>query len=134
MSDVDYTDKYNTSLNPIESAAYSAWSDKNTLLSGRDVNKDKYDYDLQGWWQSNQSQDLSGGHLTDDWKKPNHPTFSDQSIYNGVDGNNGGTWQTNSDNTYSFHASDTNMRMMDPADLADYFDKVEKGNSVLFPQ
>ena len=32
------------------------------------------------------------GHLPDTYKKPNHPTFSNESIYSGVDGYVGGTW------------------------------------------
>lgn len=131
--ETDYTDKYNTSLNPIESAAYSKWQTNNTIMAGRDVSKDKYDYDIQGWWKQNQDQNLTGGHLTDDWKKPNHPTFSDQSIYHGVDGNNGGTWGKNQDGSWNFSASDTNMQMSDPAELSKYFDKVEPGNTVSFP-
>lgn len=126
--EVDYTDKYNTALNVDETQKFTDWSSQ----QNRDVNNDKFDYDIQGWWQKNQDQSLDGGHLTDQWKKPNHPTFSDQSQYNGVDGQYGGTWQPQSNGSFNFLASETNTRMMDPSDLSDYFKKVEPGNNVLF--
>ena len=78
----DYSDKFNTVLAPDEEEKYQAWATENHR------EKDVYDYDLRGAWKELQSGTMSEderGHLGDKYKKPNHPTFSDQSIYSGQD-------------------------------------------------
>lgn len=85
----DYSDKFNTVLSPDEEEKYQAWATENHR------EKDVYDYDLRGAWKELQSGTMSEderGHLGDKYKKPNHPTFSDQSIYSGQDGVTGGVW------------------------------------------
>lgn len=116
----DFSNRYNTSLTPEEEAAYSAWAES----TGR--SRDVFDYDLRGAWkelQSGRMTEDSRGHLGDKYKKPNHPTFSNESIYNGVDGFVGGKWSNNNgkivytpneaSNAYSFE------------ELQDYFSKYE---------
>ena len=47
-----------------------------------------WDYDLRGFWKKygNLQPQATNGHLTDEFKKPNHETFSNQSkFYNGQD-------------------------------------------------
>ena len=64
--------------------------------------EDKKAYDVQGFWKAMNNakteeernmllnpEDLHG---TDQFKKPNHPTFSEHSMYHGVEGKKGGTW------------------------------------------
>ena len=90
----DYSDKFNTVLSPDEEEKYQAWATENHR------EKDVYDYDLRGAWKELQSGTMSEderGHLGDKYKKPNHPTFSDQSIYSGQDGVTGGVWSRNAD-------------------------------------
>ena len=90
----DYSDKFNTLLSPDEEEKYQAWATENHR------EKDVYDYDLRGAWKELQSGTMSEderGHLGDKYKKPNHPTFSDQSIYSGQDGVTGGVWSRNAD-------------------------------------
>jgi hypothetical protein len=90
----DYSDKFNTVLSPDEEGKYQAWATKNHR------EKDVYDYDLRGAWKELQSGTMSEderGHLGDKYKKPNHPTFSDQSIYSGQDGVTGGVWSRNAE-------------------------------------
>lgn len=90
----DYSDKFNTVLSPDEEAKYQAWATENHR------EKDVYDYDLRGAWKELQSGTMSEderGHLGDKYKKPNHPTFSDQSIYSGQDGVAGGVWSRNAE-------------------------------------
>ena len=52
----------------------------------------EHDYDLRGYWkkygQFEQPHEL-GAHFTDEFKKPNHPTFSTGSIYHGSQNENG---------------------------------------------
>lgn len=90
----DYSDKFNTVLSPDEEEKYQAWATENHR------EKDVYDYDLRGAWKELRSGTMSEderGHLGDKYKKPNHPTFSDQSIYSGQDGVAGGVWSRNAE-------------------------------------
>ena len=123
----DLTNKYNTPLSATEEAAYQKWAKDNNKL------KDTYDYDLRGFWK-NKEAFAENGHGTDRYKKPNHPTFSDQSMYNGVDGNQGGTWAKQTNGSYVFNASETNVKNMGEQGLQQYFSKYEKGNAVNLPK
>jgi hypothetical protein len=124
----DYTDRYNTKLTPSEEAAYQAWAAK----QGRQA--DTYDYDMRGAWKSGASAgDDPRGHYPDTYKKPNHPTFSDQSQYHGVDGMQGGTWG-GTDAAPTFTPSATNLAMMSPAQLQRYFQQVEPDATLILPQ
>jgi len=81
----DYTDRYNTNLSPAEEAAYQTWAKKNRR------EKDTFDYDMRGAWKA-RIEASDNGHFPDTYKKPNHPTFSNESQYHGVDGEQGGSW------------------------------------------
>mgnify|MGYP000039047187 FL=1 len=88
----DMSGQYNTQLTPDEESAYQAWA------KGQGREKDVFNYDLRGAWKELQSGTMSEderGHLGDKYKKPNHPTFSTESIYNGKDGYQGGIWNRN---------------------------------------
>lgn len=88
----DYSDKFNTVLSPEDEEKYQAWATENHR------ERDVYDYDLRGAWKELQSGTMSEderGHLGDKYKKPNHMTFSNQSIYSGADGVTGGVWSRN---------------------------------------
>jgi hypothetical protein len=132
--DLDYTDKYNTSLPPQQERQFQAWTSQQSQAVGRNVSNDLYDYDMRGWWQESGGADLKGGHLTDTYKKPNHPTFSTFSKYHGVDGNEGGQWATKPDGSWSFTPGKTNLQNFSPDELQSYFGKVEPGNQVVLPQ
>jgi len=86
--------QYDTQLTPEQEAAYLSWLGPRRA---RDT-----DYDWRGFFQALGDQEelgpvyQNGGHAPDTWKKPSHPTFSDESIYHGVAGNVGGHWQGNS--------------------------------------
>lgn len=111
----DYTDKYNTELSPDEEAKFQKWAkDK-----GHDG--DVYDYDLRGAYKEGAGQS-DNGHFTDKYKKPNHPTFSDQSKYHKVDGHEGGRWDEVGGKT-SFTAGPTNH--LSTEELKRYFKQVE---------
>lgn len=84
----DFTDQYNTQLTPEEEREFQAWA----KAEGRE--RDVFNYDLRGAWKELKSGTMSEdarGHLGDKYKKPNHPTFSDQSIYS-TEENRGGYW------------------------------------------
>ena len=74
----DYASNYNTVLTPDEQVEYNKYK---AALGERGNDSD---YDLQGYWLKygrNEQPKAEGTHFTDEFKKPNHKTFSDQSIY-----------------------------------------------------
>ena len=119
---VSYRDHDHTRLSPEDEAAYQAWAKQN----GRE--NDVEDYDMRGAWleakQKGQSLADGRGHYPDTYKKPNHPTFSNESKYNGEGGAKGGTWSTTPDGRPMF----TPGRDLSPDEarrLQEYFAKVE---------
>lgn len=118
----DMSGKYNTALSPEDEASYQKWAKS----SGHE--NDTYDYDMRGAWKAGAGQN-ENGHFTDQFKKPNHPTFSNESQYHGVDGNEGGAWGKKGD-AYTFRPGKTSAYSR--AELQDYFKRAEPGNSVLF--
>ena len=78
---------YDTKLDPDEEAAFQAWKAENAPDDSGE------DYDLRGAWKAGLSPDADTGHMQDTYKKPNHPTFSDQSQYAiGNDAPKAGHW------------------------------------------
>lgn len=125
----DLTNQYNTPLNTFEQAQYDMMFDPITS-SGQ-----KYDYDMQGWFKANQDQDPhdDGAHYPDTWKKPNHPTFSDESIYHGVDGNEGGHWDLGDNGRETFVPGKTNYENFTPQQMIDYFKAVDPSSQLNLP-
>lgn len=68
-------DPYVTHLSPEEEAAFQQWK---AMYAPNDSG---VDYDLRGAFKAGLRPDSRSGHWPDTFKKPNHPTFSDQSIY-----------------------------------------------------
>lgn len=127
----DQTANYNTPLSPGDEAAFQAWL-KKTGKAG-----DLYDYDMRGFWKAGAKFDK--GHGADTWKKPNHPTFSDGSIYSGPD-TPGGQWapmdppsEQYPRGTWAFAATPQNMKYQDPGDLQAYFQRAEPGSIAIPP-
>lgn len=110
-----FREKYNTKLTPQEQVDFEAWLQDQSKQKGRDVSMDMGSYDLQGYWKNDRTED-GDGHMTDRYKKPNHPTFSDQSMYSGVDGYEGGKW----DDAGGFTPSETTAKLYDK----EYYDNL----------
>lgn len=122
---VDMSDQYNTPLDSYENLQY-------LYKFGTDA---KFDYDMQGWYKANpDASPHTGAHYPDTFKKPNHPTFSDESIYHGVDGNQGGTWGLDEGGKDTFTPGATNLQGRDFQDLQNYFDNHEHGVTLLGKQ
>lgn len=117
---------FDTALSPAQEAAFQQWLAK----TGR--GRDLADYDMRGAYAAD-AQAAGNGHLPDTWKKPNHPTFSDESQY-ASQKSPGGTWAQMQDGSWVFLASPTNLRGRDPSDLLNYFQAREPGNAVVLPQ
>lgn len=73
--------------------------------------EDSKDYDMRGWLQANPNADpnASGVHYPDTFKKPNHPTFSDQSMYHSPD-TQGGKWTTDDQGKDVFTPGPQNLK------------------------
>lgn len=135
---LDQTDNYNTPLEPKQETQFQSWR---TALAASPKTADlanMQDYDLRGAWKANASA-AANGHLPDTWKKPNAPTFSDESIYHGPY-TPGGKWvQTGPksaempEGVWRFDASPHNLKYRSAEDLARYFATVEKGNKLVLP-
>lgn len=66
--------EYNTDLGGDEDK-FQAWKAENAPKDSG------YDYDLRGAYKAGVKADPESGHWPDTFKKPNHPTFSNQSQY-----------------------------------------------------
>ena len=122
---MDFTAKYNTALSPQEEAQFIDWATKEGRL------EDLYDYDMRGFFQ-NKEAFARNGHGTDRYKKPNHPTFSDQSLYHGVDGYLGGSWTLDPQGADVYTAPAKHV--WSEPELQEYFAKYEPGVKLVYPQ
>lgn len=117
----DMTNQFNTSLTPEQLIAYRLMYSP----------QDSYDYDMMGAFKANVGQ-AGNGHYPDTYKKPNHPTFSDQSQYSNPQ-QLGGSWEPLPDGRWVFRASNLNMTNLGRQGILDYFSSVEPGNQVQLP-
>ncbi len=69
------TATFDTPLKPAQEAAFQAWKKQ---VAPKDSGED---YDFRGAFIAGLKPDAATGHWSDAFKKPNHPTFSDQSVY-----------------------------------------------------
>jgi hypothetical protein len=93
------------------------------------------DYDMAGYIDKYGLPDQSKGqHLTDEFKAPNHITFSDQSKYSTPE-TQGGKWvQPDVTNKWHFYASDHNLKTHSASELADYFRRQEPDSVLHLPK
>jgi len=111
-------DPYTTQLSPEEEAAFQQWK---AQYAPHDSGED---YDLRGFWKSGGKIE-PGKHGPDTYKKPNHPTFSNQSIYSTPD-RPGGEWTKE-----GFVPTETNLRYHPLPQLEEYFKRVEPNVKLL---
>lgn len=78
---------YETALTPEQETKFQDWKGK---MAPKDSGED---YDLRGAFLNNVTPNKDTGHWPDTFKKPNHPTFSDQSMYAGERPDLAGRWQ-----------------------------------------
>jgi len=113
----------NTKLTPEEEARFLKWAAPRM--------GDLEDYDLRGAWKAN-AQAASNGHLPDTFKKPNHPTFSQESQYSTPD-QMGGQWLNDGRGGWVFMASPLNMNNLGAMGLLDYFKQREPDAMPVLP-
>lgn len=127
---LDFTDKFNTKLSDEEEKKFKEWMGRQSEAHGRDLSGDLYDYDMRGLFKSLKGEDVPKGHGPDTHKKPNHPTFSDESEYHGRDGYEGGSW-SEKDGKHRFKPGKTNKKLRSADERRQYFDEVEPGVELL---
>lgn len=79
--------QYDTKLTPEEEQQFQTWKQK---YAPQDSGQD---YDLRGAFKAGLQPDPQTGHWPDTFKKPNHPTFSNQSMYASQRPDLAGSWQ-----------------------------------------
>lgn len=126
----DLIASYNTNLSPQDEAAFQQYMAR----TGQGVG----DYDLRGSWKAG-IRPNERGHLPDTWKKPNSPTFSEESKYSTPD-HTGGRWipidpesVPESKRRWVFVASPWNMSNMGAGKLSDYFTQEEPNSQIVLP-
>ena len=129
---LDYSDQYNTQLTPQQEAQYQQWLQLQSALNHRDMSRDNYDYDMRGAFASGATQ-AANAHWPDTFKKPNHPSFSDQSQYNGVNGASGGTWSQDPNGVDPFTPGPTNIQMHGVQGLQSYFQTRDPTVQLMIP-
>lgn len=106
---------YTTKLNPKEEFEFRRWyktlADKKELNPNFDAEEHYYDY--RGFWKNEDRYGILNGdsnvHFTDRYKKPGHPTFSNESIYS--KGNTiGGNWVQDKNGNWLFNHSEYTKR------------------------
>ena len=95
---------YDTKLTKDEEQKFQAWAKKAKETGVINPNDNFQDYDMRGFWKNEvlQHTELASGnaeaHFTDKYKKPNHESFSTESMYaTGDNAKYAGTWDENGD-------------------------------------
>ncbi len=106
--------------------SYDKWVEDESRKQKRDVSKDASDYDMRAYYASLNQSTKDAGHYPDNYKLPNHPTFSDQSIHSVPVIQQGGTW----DET-GFTPGPANTKNLEW--LQRYFNDVESPEALKIP-
>lgn len=110
-----FENRFNTPLN--------TWQEM--LFQASPYAADTQDYDSRGAWLDMQlglMQQHANGHLDDTYKKPNHPTFSNESVY-ANDAWRGGSWVRDAYGRYGFVPDAASYYSV--PELQEYFRRVE---------
>lgn len=128
-----FYNRYNSALSPEErQGLYERLMDM-SMSEGRNRYNDMNDYDMAGAYLAGAMEPGGNGHFTDEWKKPNHPTFSQESRYNGVDGYSGGVWAEDGSGETTFTPSAWNLENMPPEEMQRYFGIAEPDARLVLP-
>lgn len=104
-SGLTHLDHIKKAYNSFADGGYTGW--KEALLEwnpdlSEDINSDNPSYDYEGFYYDNPQyaydllKEKQGTHFTDKFKRPSHPTFSDESIYSSPE-TPGGHWRQAND-------------------------------------
>lgn len=103
-------ENYNTKLSSSEEKEFKYWYSKVSKYKGlsKDPDDPSQEYDYRGYWKNEDRNGILGddpyAHFIDKYKKPGHPTFSNESQYSNEE-TPGGNWsQDKSGNWYFNHS------------------------------
>jgi len=135
-----FYNNFNTNLTPSEQKKFNDWVDKASKVRGYNMHEDKLNYDLQGYWKNiGKNSPVGKGHFVDTYKKPNHPTFSNQSQYSGTPNPQGGifkggTWTQSADGQWSYMPSPEMLTHTESLQgLRQYMKQVEPDSKLILP-
>lgn len=143
--DRDFTKSHNTDLESADlESQFQDWVRDQSARRKRDVLMDLKDYDLRGHWNEiGWANPKDEGHYHDRYKKPNHPTFSTESIYHNTPNPDwrddkkvwqGGTWAKNDEGKWVFTAGpDQAVDDFDRKKLKRYFKENEPDAVLVIP-
>jgi len=127
INDEYFLNNFNTELTPEAEKRFQLWAQEVSQGLGKDILMDLYDYDLRGYFLDMAERD-EGGHGPDTYKKPNHPTFSNESKYHGSKNPLGGKWLGGKWGENTFKPSREMLKLTHtPQMLEEYFKKEEPG-------
>jgi len=116
-----FVSNYNTGLKQDEFNEFWAWANKR--YGGHDnVLREMGAYDIQGAWKDIRDKKIDfdpvNGHLPDTYKKPNHPTFSNESRYHSKE-TPGGKWQQKG-NRWQYYPSNYTLKNFGSKHIQNY--------------
>jgi hypothetical protein len=133
FSEEYFRENFNTALDEKQEASFQDYLKEQSLTRGRDLGMDLYDYDLRGAWLNKEVP--AGGHGTDKYKKPNHPTFSEESVYHNAPSPLGTPFVGGKWGKGEFTPSAFMLQYTTPRDfLRGYFDRFEPGVRLRLPK
>lgn len=119
-------EKFNTPLSINEMNEFYDWA-KSKYGNEDEILRQMGSYDLQGAWRAMKSgqikEDPATGHLPDTYKKPNHITFSNESIYSN-EKTPGGQW-SQTDGKWQYAPSEYTKKLHGEKAIQSYFQKYE---------
>jgi len=137
-------DNSETKLSNVEEGEYNKWYnslpkrlqytedyDLKGLFKDIKNNPQQYKEFINGLNEYNKIGNDNGFHGVDKFKKPNHFTFSDESIYSNSK-QQGGKW-IEKNGKWEFHASDFNLLQHSPKELEQYFKENEPDSKLVLP-
>lgn len=107
---------------------YKEWLKLKSQSENRDVSRDSDNYDIEKYHKESGDAANQSGHSPDAYKKPNHPTFSQESAYSNPL-QSGGTWSQDG----TFTPSSLNLKNMPSDEMQRYFNEVESPEALNLP-
>lgn len=98
---------FDTQLSATEEARFQTWRSKH--VNPNDLGQD---YDFRGAWKAGMTPGADS-HWKDTFKKPNHKTFSDESVYSSLTGTRPGSWKGETYTPFG-RETDTPMEALSP--------------------
>ena len=134
MDDRYFLENFNTPLSLKDELNFSEWLADMSKVKGRDMTSDIANYDLRGFYKDTNGEMLSSDqHFTDKYKKPNHPSFSDESMYSGGIFK-GGKWRGDDESGWTFVPSAEMLKTThNPQTMQQYFAQFEPGVGLVMP-